>query len=194
MKELKTSISIEKVVEEDAEKLLEIYRPYVMETAISFEYEVPSVEEFQKRIHDISEKYPYIKAVCDGEILGYAYAGTFKSRKAYDWSGETSIYVRQDARRKGVGQALYVALENSLCEMGILNLNACIAVPQSEENDGHLNHDSQLFHENMGFQLVGTFHKSGYKFQTWYDMIWMEKILGEHQKEQPDVKFGQWKL
>lgn len=194
MKELKTSISIEKVVKEDAEKLLEIYRPYVIETAISFEYEVPSVEEFRKRIHDISEKYPYIKAVCDGEILGYAYAGTFKSRKAYDWSVETSIYVRQDARRKGVGQALYVALENSLREMGILNLNACIAVPQSGENDCHLNHDSQLFHENMGFQFVGTFHKSGYKFQTWYDMIWMEKILGEHKREQPDVRFGQWKL
>lgn len=194
MKEFTHLISIEKVVEKDAEELLAIYRPYVIETAISFEYEVPSVEEFKKRINDISAKYPYIKAVCDGKILGYAYAGTFKSRRAYDWSVETSIYVRQDARRKGVGQALYFALESSLSKMGILNLNACIAVPQSKNEDCHLNYDSQLFHENLGFQLVGTFHKSGYKFQTWYDMIWMEKILGEHQKEQPDVKFGQWKI
>ena len=156
---MKKDIRIEKVTEEDAEELLEIYAPYVQNTAISFEYVVPSVEEFKERIRNISVKLPYIKAVCDGVIMGYAYAAPFKTRKAYDWSVETTVYVKQDLRREGVGRRLYMALENSLRQVGVLNMNACIAVPEAE--DSHLTKDSQLFHESMGFQLVGTFHKSG---------------------------------
>ena len=189
---MKKDIRIEKVTEEDAEKLLEIYAPYVQNTAISFEYVVPSVEEFKERIRNISVKLPYIKAVCDGVIMGYAYAAPFKTRKAYDWSVETTVYVKQNLRRQGVGKILYLVLETSLREMGILNMNACIAVPEGE--DSHLTKDSQLFHEKMGFQLVGTFHKSGYKFHTWYDMIWMEKMLGEHKGSQKEVRFGEWKV
>lgn len=189
---MKKDIRIEKVTEEDAKELLDIYAPYVKNTAISFEYEVPSVEDFKGRISNISARLPYIKAVCDGEITGYAYASPFKTRKAYDWSVETTVYVKQNLRRQGVGRMLYLALENSLREMGILNMNACIAVPVSE--DSHLTKDSQLFHEKMGFQLVGTFHKSGYKFRTWYDMIWMEKMLGEHKENQNEVLFGTWRL
>ncbi len=185
-------IGIEKVTEEDAEALLEIYAPYVKNTAISFEYEVPSPEQFRERIRTISARLPYIKAISDDQILGYAYASPFKTRRAYDWSVETTVYVKQNLRRQGIGKMLYLALESSLREMGILNMNACIAIPEKE--DGHLTKDSQLFHESMGFQLVGTFHKSGYKFQTWYDMIWMEKMLGEHKETQPQVRFGTWKL
>lgn len=184
---------IEKVTTDDTEELLKIYGPYVEKTAVSFEYAVPSCEEFKKRIETISSKYPYINAVDEsGEILGYAYATAFKTRAAYDWSVESTVYVREDARRKGVGRALYLCLEDSLKNMGILNMNACIALPQKE--DEHLTFDSIRFHEKMGFEKVGIFHSSGYKFNSWYDMIWMEKMLGTHNLEQKPVKFGSWTL
>ena len=175
---------------EDAEELLSIYAPYVRDTAISFEYDVPSLCDFQERIRNISSFLPYIKAVEEGEILGYAYADKFKNRKAYDWSVEVTVYVRRDSRRVGVGKMLYHALECSLKRIGVLNMNACIAMPKEE--DEHLSNDSYYFHEKMGFHLVGTFHNSGYKFNTWYDMIWMEKIIGEHQKNQKNVRYGEW--
>ena len=183
-------MKIEPVKIEDAEELLSIYAPYVRDTAISFEYEVPSLSEFQNRIRNISSILPYIKAIEAGEILGYAYADKFKSRKAYDWSVEVTVYVRKNSRRLGVGKALYQALEASLKRIGVLNMNACIAFPK--EKDVHLSKDSFCFHEKMGFQLVGTFHNSGYKFHTWYDMIWMEKMIGKHQKNQECVRYGEW--
>lgn len=185
-------MTIEKVGLGDVEELLDIYTPYVKDTAISFEYVVPGVQEFQDRISSISAKYPYIKAVEDGKILGYAYAGSFKGRAAYDWSVETTIYVRQECRRKGVGRKLYEALEASLKDMGVLNMNACIASPTKE--GPYLTDDSIRFHERMGFKVVGTFHDSGYKFNQWFDMIWMEKMLGGHEENQPNVGFGKWKL
>ena len=180
-------MTVEKVTIEDAEELLQIYAPYVKETAISFEYEVPSVEEFADRIRHISSRYPYIKVVEDGKILGYAYADGFKGRKAYDWSVETTIYVRQDCKRQGVGRKLYETLETSLKSMGVLNMNACIA--STEQEDKHLTNDSYYFHKKMGFELVGTFHQSGYKFDRWYDMIWMEKLIGTHDVPAEKVEF-----
>ncbi len=187
------NLKIERVYESDAEKLLEIYAPYVEKTAISFEYEAPSVGEFAERIRKISAVYPYIKAVDnDGEILGYAYAGAFKARRAYNWSVETTIYVRDDNRHMGIGRTLYEALEKSLREMGVLNINACIAY--TSDADEYLTNDSMLFHRKLGYELVGTFHKCGYKFNKWYDMIWMEKSIGEHITVQPDVEFGEWTI
>ena len=184
---------IERVLPGDAEALLEIYAPYVEETAVSFEYTVPTVSEFRRRIAEISAKFPYIKAVDgDGTILGYAYAGTFKARQAYDWNVETTVYVRRGVRRQGVGRQLYTALEQSLNGMGICNLNACIAYARTP--DAHLDNSSMHFHAQMGYRLVGTFHDSGYKFGTWYDMIWMEKFIGAHTQNQPPVQFGTWML
>lgn len=184
---------VERVTEEDAAGLLEIYGPYVLETAISFEYQVPSLEEFRERIRTISAKYPYLKAVDEqGKILGYAYAGTFKSRTAYDWAVETTIYVRRECRGMGVGRQLYESLEQSLKAMGICNLNACIAYTPWE--DPHLTNDSMYFHEKMGYKMVGTFHRCGYKFHTWYDMIWMEKLIAPHEQNQPPVCFGEWTI
>lgn len=183
---------IEAVSIEDAEELLEIYAPYVEKTAISFEYDIPSVDEFRNRIDDISAKYPYIKAVDeDGSIMGYAYANTFKGRAAYDWCVETTVYVRKNLRRRGVGKKLYQTLEKLLRAIGILNMNACIAV--TSKDDTHLTKDSIYFHEKMGFTEVGTFHHVGYKYDTWYDMVWMEKIIAKHEKMQPPVSFGKWK-
>ena len=185
-------MTIEKVTIDDAEELLAIYAPYVRDTAVSFEYVVPSVEDFADRILQISAKYPYIKAVEDGKIMGYAYANTFKGRKAYDWSVETTVYVRKDAKRNGTGRRLYECLEQSLMKMGVLNMNACIASAKVE--DEFLTNDSMYFHSRMGFTEVGRFHNSGYKFGRWYDMIWMEKMIGSHDAHPGEVRFGEWDI
>ena len=159
----------------DAEKLLTIYAPYVENTAITFEYTVPSVEEFAERIKNTLADYPYLVAEKDGEILGYAYAGTFKPRCAYRHCVETSIYVSREAHCQGIGRKLYEALEEELKSRGIINLNACIA--WIETPNSHLTHQSPDFHSKMGFKRVAHFNRCGYKFDEWYDMIWMEKLL-----------------
>lgn len=169
---------IEEVNIEDAKELLEIYAPYVEKTAITFEYDVPDLEDFENRIRNTKKKYPYIKAVEDGKIIGYAYAGVFKGRRAYDTSVETSIYVKMSERSKGTGKLLYAELEKQLRNMGIVNMYACIAYTENE--DEYLTNDSEHFHEKLGFVRCGTFHKCAYKFNRWYDMIWMEKFINEH--------------
>lgn len=162
----------------DAEELLGIYAPYVTDTAVSFEYEVPSLREFSDRIYSVLQKYPYLVAEEENGIIGYAYASPFKQRAAYDRSVETSIYVKKGYTGKGCGGGLYRALEEILKSQNILNLNACIAYIETE--DAHLTNNSMHFHEHMGYRLVGKFNNCGYKFGKWYDMIWMEKIIGEH--------------
>lgn len=174
----KQSVQIREVSVADAKRLLEIYKPYVEDTAITFEYEVPSVEEFAERIKNTQERYPYLVAQIGDEIVGYAYAGPFKERAAYDWSVETSIYVDRERRKEGIGKALYEALEKALQNCNILNVNACIAYTQEE--DAHLDNNSVEFHQHFGYKIVGHFHQCGYKFHHWYDMVWMEKYLGEH--------------
>lgn len=172
---------------EDAEALLEIYAPYVRETAITFEYEVPSVEEFRKRIESILKRHPYLLAEQDGKITGYAYAGVFNERPAADWAVETAIYVEKGCRRTGVGRVLYGALEKALAGQNILNVNACIAWPEKE--DEYLTYDSIRFHEHMGYRMAGRFHQCGYKFGRWYDLVWMEKHLGEHPAKPERVRW-----
>jgi len=184
--ETETGIRIRIAKPEDAGALLGIYGPYVEQTAITFEYEVPSTEEFENRIRRVLKKYPYLVAERDGEILGYAYVSPFHERKAYDWAVETSIYVDRDRKRMGIGRKLYEALEQILAAQGILNLNACIAYPARE--DEHLTKDSVNFHQYLGYRLVGEFHQCGYKFNRWYNMVWMEKSIGEHLEHQPEVK------
>lgn len=169
----------------DAERLLEIYDYYVKNTAITFEYTTPTLEEFRGRMEKTMQKYPYLVAVKDGVIAGYAYAGAFVGRAAYDWSCETSIYLDKNARRCGIGKTLYAALEKELKKMGILNMYACIGYPDNE--DEYLTRNSAEFHSHIGFVQVGEFHKCGYKFGRWYNMIWMEKIIGEHKEKQAPV-------
>ena len=170
---------------QDAEELLEIYRYYVEHTSVTFEWDVPTVEEFRSRIENTLKKYPYIAAVQNNHIVGYAYAGPFKARAAYNWAVETSIYVHKDIKRQGAGRLLLENLEYCLKKMNILNVNACIAYPETE--DEFLTKDSVRFHEKMGYSFVGEFHKCGYKFNRWYNMVWMEKHIGEHVSNQPDV-------
>ena len=108
------------------QKNLEIYAPYVENTAITFEYDVPSKDEFEERIKNISAKYPYIKAVHEGKIVGYAYAASFKDRRAYDWSVETTIYVKNNCKRMGIGKVLYEVLEQELKD--ILMMTAYVSM------------------------------------------------------------------
>lgn len=162
----------------DAEALLNIYAYYVENTAITFEYEVPDLEEFQQRIANTLKKYPYLVVEKEGAILGYAYAGVFKDRAAYDWSAETTIYLKYDAVKCGLGRMLYEALEEEMKTRGFLNLYACIGYPIEE--DEYLTKNSAQFHSHLGYRFVGEFYQCGYKFGCWYNMIWMEKLIGEH--------------
>lgn len=179
-------ITIRTAVLQDAEALLEIYAPYVVNTAITFEYYVPTSEEFAGRMSNVLRRYPYLVAEVDGELAGYAYTGPFKERAAYDWAVETTVYVKEDMKKHGIGRALYEALEKTLAAQGILNLNACIAFPEKE--DEYLTTDSVKFHKKMGFSEVGRFHKCGCKFGRWYDMVWMEKHIGTHEENPAEVR------
>ena len=114
----------------------------------------------------------------NGEIIGYAYAGSFIGREAYEYSAEASIYLRRDEHGRGLGRKLSEELERELKEMGIINVNVCIGFP--DEPDEYLTNNSAEFHKHLGYSLVGEFHKCGYKFGRWYNIIWMEKILGDH--------------
>lgn len=167
-------------VPDDAAVLLAIYAPYVKDTAITFEYDIPSEEEFRSRITHTLEKYPYIVAEADGILVGYAYAGPFKARAAYSWDVEMTVYVDRSKKRGGVGTSLYRTLEAVLAAQGIVNAEACITYPKDGMPDEYLTCDSPEFHKYMGYRLVGEFRSCGYKFGRWYNMIWMEKFLGEH--------------
>ena len=152
----------------DAAALLAIYAPYVENTAITFEYEVPTIEDFANRIEKTLGKYPFLVAEEDGLILGYAYASTYYARAAYDWAVELSVYVSQDTRGKGVGSKLYDELEGLLDQMGYMHFLACISLP---------NEDSLAFHAKRGYQQVAHFPKIGYKFERWHDIVWLQKSL-----------------
>lgn len=170
----------------DAEILRDIYAPYVEETAVSFEYTVPTVAEFTERMKDIMKRYPYLVAEEAGEAVGYAYASPFHEREAYSWSAELTVYLRKDQRGRGRGRLLYEKLEHILRAQNITNLYACIAWPEQE--DEYLTGASARFHERMGFRLAGMFHRCGYKFGRWYSMVWMEKEIGTRREKQPPVK------
>ncbi|MDO5775409.1 MAG: GNAT family N-acetyltransferase [Eubacteriales bacterium] len=181
-----TKIIIRPAEVSDAEQLLKIYAPYVEKTVISFECEVPTIEEFEKRIRNTLKSYPYIVAEQERRILGYAYVGAFKARAAYNWSVETTIYLDKNVQKTGLGKRLYLALEDICKQMGILNMYACIGYPEVE--DEYLTKNSADFHEHLGYRLVGEFKQCGYKFDRWYNMIWMEKMIGDHVSPQGNIK------
>ncbi|MCI8399345.1 MAG: GNAT family N-acetyltransferase [Oscillibacter sp.] len=186
---MNTSLQIRTALPDaDARALVDIYAPYIRETAVTFEYAVPSPEDFAARIRHILEKHPYLVALRDGDIIGYAYAGVFIGRSACDWSVEASLYVRRDCHGLGAGRALYGALEAVLALQGIVNVNACIACPSKEE-DEYISWNSVNFHRHMGYRLVGEFHNAGYKFGRWHNLVWMEKHIAPHQDCQPPVRW-----
>ncbi len=164
--------------ERDVDGLLAIYAPYVLKTAITFEYDIPTREDFLGRIRETMKRFPYIVAELNGDLVGYAYCGVFHARKAYEWTVETSIYVDENKKGFGIGRKLYDALEEILKRQHVSNMYACIA--HTDVEDETLTNDSMRFHEHFGYKLVGTFKTCGYKFNRWYNMIWMEKMIGDH--------------
>lgn len=155
----------------DAPALAALYKPYVETTDVTFEYEAPSAAEFAARMEKTLARYPYLVAEEEGAVFGYAYAGPFKGRPAYDWAVEVTVYVKMGCVGRGTGTLLYAELERWLSRQNIVNLNACITYP---------NERSEAFHRKLGYQTVAHFTKCGYKFGAWKDMIWMEKFLRAH--------------
>jgi phosphinothricin acetyltransferase len=162
----------------DAPTLVSIYAPYVLTTAVTYEYDVPTVENFTARIENTLKKYPYLVAERDGEIIGYAYLGVFNERAAGAWAAEISIYLSQRARRLGAGRLLYEALAAIAAAQGIVHLNAKIAY-SPDPDDTHLTRDSIAFHTHMGYRWVGECRHCGFKFGKWYSLVYMEKLLDD---------------
>ena len=168
---------IREATEDDAEALLEIYSYYVENTAATFEYQPPTAEEFTERIVNARKRYPYLLIEHEEDIGGFAFAHAFRERPAYDYSAEVTIYLRHDLRGHGLGKKLYTALEDELRRMGVISLYACVALPFGA--DEHLTEDSPRFHEALGYRRCGEFRSCGYKFDRWYTMVWMEKLIKE---------------
>jgi len=156
-------VQIRRAAPADAVALREIYRPYVETTAVSFEIDVPSIEEFQRRISVALEGWSWLVAEVEDRQVGYAYASAHRAREAYRTSVETSAYVREDYQRQGIGRALYTQLLNELGERGFCSAFAGITLP----NDASVG-----FHKSLGFTLIGVFPRVGRKFGVWHDVAW----------------------
>lgn len=159
----------------DSESILKIYAPYIKYTAITCECNIPSIKEFTQRIIDISNSYPYIVAEMNGEIVGYAYANSFNSRYAFRFSVETSIYVSEDNQKLGIGTLLYNELEKQLKAQGVKNLYANVVC--CDRIDEHISNGSIVFHQKFGYNIVGKLTNCAYKFEKWYNTVFMEKII-----------------
>ena len=153
---------------EDISPMLEIYRPYVETTTVSFEYTCPSLEEFTSRFEKYTQQFPWLVWEEDGEVLGYAYACAPFTRMAYSWVAEASVYLRKDAHRRGIGTALYKALEAILTKQGYLTLYTLVT---SE------NATSLAFHQAVGYEIRADFPRQGFKMGKALGVTWLEKTL-----------------
>ena len=154
--------------EADVPEILSIYAPYVLDTTITFEYDVPSETEFLARFQTITARFPWLVWEEDGAILGYAYASAPFERAAYSWCAEPSVYLRETARGRGIGQKLYAVLEALLKEQGFQLSLAII----TEENA-----PSIRFHNRCGYRVNTVMENCGFKFGRWLGITWMEKRL-----------------
>jgi L-amino acid N-acyltransferase YncA len=152
----------------DAAAILDIYSPYIKNTVMTFETQIPSVEEFAARIDGIRSRYPYLVCEAGGKVAGYAYASQHQARSAYRYSVDVSIYVAPKHHHKGVGKALYRSLFDALKGYDFYTAYAGITVP---------NEASVGLHKGFGFHEVGTYHNVGYKMGRWLDVVWLEKPL-----------------
>ena len=152
----------------DVPAMLAIYAPYVLETTVTFEYAVPTLLEFEGRFSAVTEKLPWLVWEEAGAVLGYAYASLPFTRAAYAWCAEPSIYLRSDARGRGIGKRLYAALESILLELGYVVSYAIITGE---------NAPSLAFHYALGYRKCGELVNSGQKFGRWLDVYWLEKRL-----------------
>jgi phosphinothricin acetyltransferase len=176
---MNNSFSIRLIKPEDTQAVLTIYAPYITDAVISFEYEVPSVNEFAERISTITKEYPWLVCEYNKEIIGYVYSSKHRTRTAYQWSAECTVYLAAGFHRLGLARILYQALFDILKLQNIINVYAGITVP---------NVKSEEFHKAMGFYMIGTYKNVGYKFNKWHDVAWFQLDLGEHIINPPDPK------
>ena len=162
---------------DDAEEILAIYAPYVQDTAVTFEYDVPEIGEFRSRIEATLKNYPYLVAVEEGRIVGYAYAGAFRKRAAYQHSAEMSIYIDPRYRQHGIGRSLYLELEKRLVRQNVFSLYAGVTA-SDRPDDAYVTDGSICFHKRMGYTKIGEYRLCGYKFGQWYNVAWFEKHPG----------------
>lgn len=162
------SFSIRPVHSNDASDILEIYRPVVLNTAISFETEVPGEEAFKERIKTYSTHSPWLVAQSGNHIIGYAYATAHRSRQAYQWNQEVTVYVHKNFRKQGVAKALYTKLLELLGAMGFRRAMAIITLP---------NAPSVSFHRKLGFKHIGVMKSIGFKLGKWHDTSWWDLDL-----------------
>ena len=155
-----------RATEDDAAQLLTIYAPYVVDSAISFEYEVPSGEDFKQ--------HPYFVCEMDDQIIGYAYAHRHMERAAYQWNAEISIYIRQGFTGKGLGKKMCQTLIELLRLQGIRNVFSCVTIPN--ERSVHL-------HQSMEFSTEGIFQQAGYKCGKWQTIAWFRKNIAPYTNE-----------
>ena len=158
----------------DAKQILAVYAPFVTDSIISFEYEVPTLDDFENRLQTVAAEYPWLVVESGNEIVGYAYGGKHRGRTAYNWSVESTIYLAESVHGKGLARVIYISLLDCLRHLGYANAYAGITLP---------NPKSQKFHASMGFQPIGTFKNIGYKFGKWHDTHWMQKDLIKHALE-----------
>ena len=162
------TVSIRLARETDAEQTLAIYTPIVREAAISFELEPPTREQLQARIATTLERTPWLVCASNGDIMGYCYAGPYRSRGAYQWSVEVTVYTSANHRRMGVARAVYASLFECLKLLGYVSAYAGIALP---------NPASIALHEGLGFRPVGVYHNAGHKLGGWHDVGWWELAI-----------------
>lgn len=164
---------------EDASKILEIYKYYIENTTITFEYDVPTFVEFKERIKNTLLEYPYIVCEYRNEILGYAYAHKVWMRAAYQWDAELSVYIDKDYTGNGLGKKLYKILIEILKLQNVVNVYGCVTYP---------NEKSDKLHESFGFKKVGIFENSGYKFGKWIGVTWFHKAILDYEKKPRKLK------
>jgi phosphinothricin acetyltransferase len=149
---------------EDAQKILDIYAPYVTDTAITFVSTLPTVEDIRRKMIDIKKRYPYLVCTIGDDVVGFAYANRARPHEAYRWNAELSVYIDPNYQGRGIATALYTALFQILHAQGFCNLYAVITLP---------NEASVALHRHFGFRELAIHQADGYKMGAWRDVLWM---------------------
>ncbi|MEL7647579.1 MAG: N-acetyltransferase family protein [Sedimentibacter sp.] len=165
------SFKIRLAHEDDYYSILEIYKPFITDTCITFEYKVPSAEEFCDRMAKIQRTFPLLVCEDDGRVAGYAYISRFREREAYDWSVESSIYIEPGHQGQNIGKALYIALIELAELLGYRNVYGVVTMP---------NVKSEKIHSSLGFETVGVLKNVGYKFDKWLDVKYLSLNVKEY--------------
>ena len=177
---MEKKVKIRLANENDYASILKIYEPYITETTITFDYKVPSMSDFGSKLDNIKKTFPLLVCEIEGLVAGYAYMSRFREREAYDWSIESSIYIKPSYHGKNIGKALYFSLVELSKMLGYCNIYGVVTMP---------NIKSEKLHESFGFKTIGVTHNVGYKLGKWLNVKWYELNIKEYsnQPEKPKL-------